>query len=97
VTALEVTRELIAAVREKVQLIDLVAETTQLRRSGKYYRGICPFCSKHPTPHSGFALRHKHQVFRCSDCKAGGDSFSFIELTKNLDFIVLVSSNSLRT
>ena len=37
-------------IKSRIDLVDLVSETVQLRRSGKNYTGFCPFHPNSRTP-----------------------------------------------
>jgi hypothetical protein len=37
-------------IKARIDIVDLVSETVQLRRSGKNYTGFCPFHSNTRTP-----------------------------------------------
>ena len=35
-------------IKSRIDIVDLVSETVQLRRSGKNYTGFCPFHCQYP-------------------------------------------------
>lgn len=77
------SEEFIAKVRGAVDIVDVVGETVQLRRSGKYFTGLSPF-TKEKTP--SFFVNPETQSFKCFSTNEGGDVFSYLKLTKGLNF-----------
>ncbi len=77
------SEEFIAKVKAAVDIVDVVGETVQLRRSGKYFTGLSPF-TKEKSP--SFFVNRETQSFKCFSTGEGGDIFSFLKLTKGLIF-----------
>lgn len=77
------SKEFIAKLKESVDIVQLVSETVQLRRSGKYFTGLSPF-TKEKTP--SFFVNPENQGFYCYSTNQGGDVITFVELTKGLSF-----------
>lgn len=77
------SEEFIAKVKAGVDIVDVVGETVQLRRSGKYFTGLSPF-TKEKTP--SFFVNPETQSFKCFSTGEGGDVFTFLKLTKGLNF-----------
>jgi DNA primase len=77
------SEEFIAKVRGAVDIVDVVGETVQLRRSGKYLTGLSPF-TKEKTP--SFFVNPETQSFKCFSTNEGGDVFTYLKLTKGLNF-----------
>lgn len=75
----EVTRD----IKSRLDIVDLIAETVQLKRKGNRYWGLCPF---HEEKTPSFSVSQDKQVFYCFGCHAGGDIFSFIMKKDGLDF-----------
>jgi DNA primase len=72
-------------IKARIDLVDLVSETVQLRRSGKTYTGFCPFHSNTRTP--AFVVWPETGTWRCfGQCNEGGDIFGFLMKRDNLDF-----------
>ncbi len=68
------TRE-IERVREAVDIHTVVGRFVELKRSGRSYKGLCPF-HKEKTP--SFFVSPERQNYHCFGCSAGGDVFSFL-------------------
>jgi DNA primase len=72
-------------IKARIDIVDLVSETVQLRRSGKNYTGFCPFHSNTRTP--AFAVFQDTGTWRCfGQCNEGGDIFGYIMKKEGWDF-----------
>jgi DNA primase len=72
-------------IKARIDIIDLVSETVQLRRSGKNYTGFCPFHSNSRTP--AFVVFPETGTWRCfGQCNEGGDIFGFVMKKEGWDF-----------
>src|SRR5512140_1877839 len=72
-------------IKSRVDIVDLVTETVQLRRSGKNYTGMCPFHRNERTP--AFVVFPDSGTWRCfGQCNEGGDIFKFVMKKENWDF-----------
>lgn len=64
-------------------IIDIIGEYVDLKRSGSSYKGLCPFHNE-KTP--SFTVDDKKQLFHCFGCGAGGDVVSFIMQKEDLSY-----------
>ena len=72
-------------IKSRIDIVDLVSETVQLRRSGKSYTGFCPFHPNSRTP--AFVVFPESGTWRCfGQCNDGGDIFKFVMKKENWDF-----------
>lgn len=72
-------------IKSRLDIIDLISETVQLRRSGKSYTGFCPFHANTRTP--AFVVFPDTGTWRCfGQCNDGGDIFKFIMKKEGWDF-----------
>jgi DNA primase len=72
-------------IKARIDIVDLVSETVQLRRSGKNYTGFCPFHSNTRTP--AFVVFPESGTWRCfGQCNEGGDIFKFLMKKEGWDF-----------
>ncbi len=72
-------------IKARIDIVDLVSETVQLRRSGRNYTGFCPFHPNTRTP--AFAVFPESGTWRCfGECNEGGDIFRFIMKKEGWDF-----------
>ena len=72
---------LVEDIRARADILEIVGEYVQLRRSGKSYRGPCPL---HGGDGPNFAVDPQRQIFKCFVCGEGGDVFGF--MMKHLGF-----------
>ena len=76
-------REIVEAIKDRSEIVDLIGTYVSLRRAGSNYNGLCPFHSE-KTP--SFTVFPDNQSFFCFGCEAGGDAFTFIMRMENLDY-----------
>ncbi len=76
-------REIVEAIKDRSDLVDLIGTYVSLKRAGSNYNGLCPFHSE-KTP--SFTVFPDNQSFFCFGCEAGGDAFTFIMRMENLDY-----------
>lgn len=82
-----VTQEVIAEVRMRASILEVISETVVLKRAGKEYRGLCPF---HNEKSPSFNVNPDKGIFKCFGCNEGGDVFAFVQKQKGIDFIETV-------
>lgn len=75
--------EFVNQVRAAVDIVDVVGEYVQLRKSGRAFVGLCPF---HSEKSPSFNVNAERQFFHCFGCGAGGDIFSFLMKLEQLSF-----------
>jgi DNA primase len=78
-----IRNESVEAVKEAVDMIDLVSGRTQMKKSGGEWRGRCPF---HDERTGSFWVNPLTKVYYCFGCHAKGDAIGFVEATEALDF-----------
>jgi DNA primase len=72
-------------IKSRLDIVDLISESVQLRRSGKNYTGFCPFHSNTRTP--AFVVFPETATWRCfGQCNEGGDIFGFVMKKEGWDF-----------
>src|SRR3990172_3134130 len=72
-------------IKTRIDIVDLVSETVQLRHSGRNYTGYCPFHSNTRTP--AFAVFPETGTWRCfGQCNEGGDIFGYVMKKEGWDF-----------
>lgn len=76
--------EIKGRIREKSNIVDVMAEYIRLQKVGKRYRAICPF---HQDTKPSLYIDPEKEMFHCFGCGAGGDVFNFIMLIERLDFM----------
>jgi DNA primase len=72
-------------IKSRIDIVDLVSESVQLKHSGKNYSGFCPFHPNTRTP--SFVVFPDTGTWRCfGQCNEGGDIFSFTMKKQGWDF-----------
>jgi len=75
----------IEEVKARLDIIDIVSNSVELRKSGKSYSGFCPFHHNTRTP--AFAVFPDTGTWRCfGECNEGGDLFSYVMKKEGWDF-----------
>jgi len=78
-------------IKNRIDIVDLISETVQLRRTGKNYTGFCPFHSNTRTP--AFVVFPETGTWRCfGQCNEGGDIFGFVMKKQGWDFSEALSN-----
>lgn len=65
----------ISEIRNRASLLEVVSDYVSLKKTGKNYKGLCPFHSE-KTP--SFMVNEEKQIFHCFGCGEGGDVFAFL-------------------
>src|SRR4030066_1175307 len=72
-------------IKSRIDIVDLLSESVQLRRAGKNYTGFCPFHPNQRTP--AFVVFPDTGTWRCfGQCNEGGDIFRFLMKKEGWDF-----------
>ncbi|HID84428.1 MAG TPA: DNA primase, partial [Anaerolineales bacterium] len=71
-------------IKSRLDIVDIVSETVQLRKSGKNYIGFCPFHPNTRTP--AFVVFPETGTWHCFGCQKGGDLFAFVMEREGWDF-----------
>jgi DNA primase len=79
----------IDAVREAVDIVELVQARTPLRRVGSRWVGRCPF---HEERTPSFSVSADKKTYYCFGCQRGGDVFRFVQETEGLEFAQAVEA-----
>jgi len=77
------SRDDIDLVREKTDLVELAAEVTKVKRSGRSTMAVCPFHSE-KTP--SLSIDGSRGLYHCFGCGKSGDVFKWVEETQTVDF-----------
>ena len=86
--------ETIDQVRESADLVGIIGESVELKRTGSDYRGPCPF---HGGTHRNFAVIPKKGRYYCFVCHESGDVFSWLMKRFGLDYPTAVRDAARRT
>jgi len=75
--------EVIEQVREAADIVGIIGEHVELKRTGSDFRAPCPF---HGGTHRNFAVIPRKGMFYCFVCHAGGDVFTFFMKKLGMDY-----------
>ncbi|HUD44414.1 MAG TPA: DNA primase [Patescibacteria group bacterium] len=73
----------VALIREKIDIVSLIGETVQLKKTGRNFKGLCPF---HGEKSPSFIVSPERQIWHCFGCQAGGDAYSFVMEQEKIEF-----------
>jgi len=73
----------IERIKQKLDIVDEIGAVVSLKKSGKAYKGLCPFHGER-TP--SFYVFPDNGTYHCFGCHEYGDIFSFVQKQQNLDF-----------
>jgi DNA primase len=76
--------EIIQRVRDTADIVEVVGEFVQLKKSGQSYKGLSPFTDE-KTP--SFFVSPAKGIFKCFSTSRGGDSIKFIMELEGLSYI----------
>jgi len=69
--------------KSHVDIVQVVNERVQLRKSGATWKGLCPF---HGEKTPSFHVNGEKGFFHCFGCSVGGDVIKFVELYDKVGF-----------
>ncbi|HSW89910.1 MAG TPA: CHC2 zinc finger domain-containing protein, partial [Patescibacteria group bacterium] len=73
----------IETIKDRVDIIDLIGQYVRLTKSGKNFRGLCPF---HGEKTPSFFVTPELGRYKCFGCGESGDIFTFIQKYENVSF-----------
>jgi DNA primase len=75
--------EKVSEIRDRSSILEVISDYVSLKKSGKNYKGLCPFHSE-KTP--SFMVNEEKQIFHCFGCGEGGDVFTFLMKAGHFSF-----------
>jgi DNA primase catalytic core len=73
----------VETVRERTDIVKLISDYVPLKKSGREFRGPCPF---HKEKDPSFYVNPAKGVYYCFGCKASGGVFNFVMQKEGLNF-----------
>src|SRR5918994_3135780 len=70
-------------IKQRIDIIDLISGTVQLKKAGRSFKGLCPF---HQEKTPSFNVDPDRGTFHCFGCSKSGDVFTWLQETEGLDF-----------
>ncbi|MEA2056430.1 MAG: DNA primase [Patescibacteria group bacterium] len=71
-------------VKDAVNIVDVLGERLDLKRSGSSYKAVCPF---HSESSPSFFVNEEMQRYKCFGCGASGDVIEFLEQYDGMSFL----------
>jgi DNA primase len=78
-----IPRHIVDAVRERVDIVEVVQKHVRLERRRNGWWGLCPF---HQEKSGSFHVIPEKGMYYCFGCQAGGDVFRFLNQVEGLSF-----------
>lgn len=79
----ETREDVVARIKEQADIVEVIGQSVELKRSGVRHLGLCPF---HGEKTPSFSVNAAQQFYHCFGCGESGDVFSFMMKYHNLDF-----------
>lgn len=77
------SKDAIRAIKERLNIVDIVRRYVELKRNGPRWVAPCPF---HQETKPSFSVNEDQGLFYCFGCHASGDIFDFYGRINGLDF-----------
>ncbi len=77
------SEEILDEIRDKIDIVTLISRYVVLKKSGKSYKGLCPF---HQEKTPSFMVDGQKQMYHCFGCGEGGNIFTFIMKIEKTNF-----------
>jgi len=78
-----IPEEIVEQVRDTADLVSIIGEVVELKRTGSDYRGQCPF---HGGTHRNFAVIPRKGRYYCFVCHESGDVFTWMMKRLGMDY-----------
>jgi DNA primase len=80
---MQIPQETINEIRERADIVEVVAHYVDLRRAGSNFKALCPF---HEEKTPSFMVSPDRQIFHCFGCGRGGNVFTFLVEIEGVSF-----------
>lgn len=77
------SKDIIAEIKERVDIVHEIGQTVQLRHSGADWVGLCPF---HGEKTPSFRVSSSRRMYHCFGCGVGGSVIDYVMASENLSF-----------
>lgn len=79
----QISQRFIDDLLARTDIVDVISERVQLKKSGRNHSGLCPF---HQENSPSFTVSHDKQFYHCFGCSAHGNALRFLMEFDNLRF-----------
>tara|TARA_B100001769_G_scaffold266629_1_gene253134 strand:- start:886 stop:2781 length:1896 start_codon:yes stop_codon:yes gene_type:complete len=79
-----IDNQTISQIKEQIEIVDVVGDFINLKKSGSSYKALSPFSSE-KTP--SFFVSPTKQIFKCFSTGKGGDAIEFLMLIDGLSYV----------
>jgi DNA primase catalytic core len=69
------TEQTLDDIRNRLNIVDIISDYVQLKKTGQGFQGLCPF---HSEKSPSFHVHPEKQIFHCFGCHKGGNAFTFL-------------------
>lgn len=76
-------QQILEKINSQTNIVDLVSEFVELQKSGKNFKGLCPF---HNEKSPSFFVSPEKNIAKCFSCGGGGQPLTFYKQIKNISF-----------
>lgn len=73
----------VSEIKQKIDVVDLIGGYVDLKKSGRNYKGLCPF---HGEKTPSFMVSPELQIYKCFGCGESGDIFTFLQKIEGVAF-----------
>jgi DNA primase len=80
--------ETLQAIRDRINIVEVVSAYVSLKRAGRNYTGLCPFHSE-KTP--SFTVSDERGLYHCFGCGESGTVFTFVMKMERIEFLDAVA------
>jgi DNA primase len=87
--ALQIPDDKKEEIRERADLVEVVQDYVKLKRSGRNWKGLCPF---HDEKTPSFYVTPSMGIYKCFGCGASGDVFNFMMEMEGIGFVEAMRS-----
>jgi DNA primase len=74
----------IEEIRNSSDIVEIISDFVDLKKSGRNYKGLCPF---HKEKSPSFMVNPEKQIYHCFGCGSGGDVISFVSNYQKVNFV----------
>ncbi|WP_102400167.1 DNA primase [Haloimpatiens massiliensis] len=78
-----ISEDLILRIKEENDIVDVISEVVNLKKTGRNYVGLCPF---HGEKTPSFTVSPDKQIFKCFGCGEAGNVYTFVMKNRNVTF-----------